>query len=249
MSKALSAIVFIIVVIVILGSVAAFFMWGGLSDDKKNDDDDKKIVNIIPTAYFTGNSTGRVGDQLFFDANGSYDQDGYITNYVWDFGDGGNPVQYNASLSNHTFYQPGVFEINLTVFDNDNAKDSFLDEITIIPINYVEAKQAILLKRFDINEENETIPIEEFAESLLINITVTGASISGPIPEDAIVTFSITNSVGILIGNETIETRGQATTEFFFSKSDLVYKGDYEMVALCEQGALYLDYTIEVNYG
>ena len=205
--------------------------------------------NIPPEAFFTANSTGRVGELIIFNANGSSDEDGIIINYLWDFGDGGNPEQHNISITNHTFYQPGVFEVNLTVYDDDGGKDSWIDEITIIPVNYAVRRQDILIQRFNIDEVNETIPIEEFADSLTINITIRGASMTGgPIPEDAVIEFTITNSVGIQIGNETIETRGQKSTEFYFSKSDLVYKGDYEMFATCLQGACFLDYTIEVDY-
>lgn len=250
MSKSSKVIVLIIIIVVIIGAVAAYnYIRDFGKDSKTAGGGGGSSNNIDPIAYFSGNYTGRVGERMWFDANGSSDEDGFIEIFEWDFGDGGNPELHNSTISNHTYFQAGIYTINLTVIDNDRGKDSYSEDITIIPNNYVEERSAILLQRFGIVEHNETIPVEEFAESLSINITITGASMTGgPIPEDAIVEIIISNPIGIKIGNETIETRGQVTTDFYFSKTDLIYKGDYELVATCMQGALYLNYIIEVQY-
>jgi PKD repeat protein len=250
MAKSSTAIVLIIIIVVIAGAVGAYYYLGTLTTKPgKSNGGGGGSDNILPIAYFTGNYTGRVGEKMWFDANGSSDKDGFIELYEWRFGDGGNPVQYNSSLSNHTYYQAGIYSVNLTVIDDAKGKDSYSEDITIIPNNYMEERVDILIQRFGIVDHNETIPVEEFAESLSINITVTGASMTGgPIPEDAVVEITVSNPIGIIIGNETLETRGQVTTDFYFSKIDLIFKGDYELVATCLQGALYLNYVIEVSY-
>ncbi|MEM3788970.1 MAG: PKD domain-containing protein, partial [Candidatus Bathyarchaeia archaeon] len=58
-----------------------------------------------------------------FDASGSYDPDGYIANYTWDFGDGTNTTTNQQSV-NHTYTTYGIKYVNLTVTDNENQNSS-----------------------------------------------------------------------------------------------------------------------------
>lgn len=53
-----------------------------------------------------------------FYADGSYDPDGSIGNIYWEFGDGQNSW---GSPSYHTYYQPGIYQVTLTIWDNNNA--------------------------------------------------------------------------------------------------------------------------------
>lgn len=52
----------------------------------------------------------------YFDASVSYDLDGTIISYEWNFGDGG--ISTDISLS-HTFVGTGIFEVVLTTIDNE----------------------------------------------------------------------------------------------------------------------------------
>jgi chitodextrinase len=54
-------------------------------------------------------------------ARGSHDPDGSIGNVRWDFGDGN--VYWGATNYN-TFYQPGVYTVVVTVWDNRGATDT-----------------------------------------------------------------------------------------------------------------------------
>ncbi|MCP4047984.1 MAG: PKD domain-containing protein, partial [Gammaproteobacteria bacterium] len=61
--------------------------------------------------------------------NGSYDPDGSIQSYEWNFGDGsGNSF---SSDPVHTFYVPGNYTATLTVVDNDGLSDSDTVGITV----------------------------------------------------------------------------------------------------------------------
>lgn len=55
-----------------------------------------------------------------FNGSNSYDPDGNITSYVWDFGDG--TVGYGEYVS-HRYLFPGDYNVTLTVFDNNRAHD------------------------------------------------------------------------------------------------------------------------------
>jgi PKD repeat protein len=56
-----------------------------------------------------------------FDASGSYDPDGYIVSYSWDFGDGNTAAGVTTS---HSYPASGTYSVTLTVTDDDGATDS-----------------------------------------------------------------------------------------------------------------------------
>ncbi len=58
---------------------------------------------------------------VVFSARGSYDPDGSLGNFHWTFSDGG---EYWGPTAYYTFYQPGIFTVTLTVFDNRGGSGS-----------------------------------------------------------------------------------------------------------------------------
>ncbi|UCG69437.1 MAG: PKD domain-containing protein [Thermoplasmata archaeon] len=68
-----------------------------------------------------------IGGTALFSGNGSYDPDGYIVSYEWDFGDGTNGSGVTIS---HIYFEPGNYTVILTVRDNDNAID--IDTVLVI---------------------------------------------------------------------------------------------------------------------
>ena len=58
-----------------------------------------------------------------FDAEASGD-DGYITNYHWNWGDGSPATNGTDSDPSHTFPARGSYIVTLTVTDNANQTDS-----------------------------------------------------------------------------------------------------------------------------
>ena len=76
--------------------------------------------NLAPTAAFTAAPSTAVPDEpVAFDASGSYDPDGSLVSYLWDFGDGS--IGSGAAIA-HRFSQAGTFPVTLTVTDNDGAR-------------------------------------------------------------------------------------------------------------------------------
>lgn len=59
---------------------------------------------------------------------GSYDPDGSIAAYDWDFADGGASTDANPT---YTFSTPGVYPVSLVVFDNGGASASDVITITV----------------------------------------------------------------------------------------------------------------------
>jgi hypothetical protein len=83
----------------------------------------------LPTAKLNRPSTGLVCQPLIFSSAGSFDPDGTITTYQWNFGDGSPLV--NGPNPTHSYTQPGPYVITLTVTDNDNLSDDDTASMTI----------------------------------------------------------------------------------------------------------------------
>jgi len=91
-------------------------------------------LNQAPVASFTATPTSGVAPLLVsFNASGSYDSDGSITSYAWDFKDGNTGSGQTVS---HTFASAGSYNVTLTVTDDKGATDSTTKTIIIKEITY-----------------------------------------------------------------------------------------------------------------
>lgn len=76
--------------------------------------------NQPPTAIFFFNPQNpTVGDSVFFDGSASFDRDGFIVEYRWDFGDG--LIVFGGGFASHSYFSPGNYTVKLTVRDDDGA--------------------------------------------------------------------------------------------------------------------------------
>jgi len=92
-----------------------------------------ELTNEPPRASFSYSpSSPTVGQPVLFDASSSYDPDGTITSYSWDFGDSSTGLGQTVS---HTYTRSGTFIITLTVTDDDGATASTFEEITVVEAN------------------------------------------------------------------------------------------------------------------
>ena len=89
-------------------------------------------LNQPPFAKFTANpSTTLPGERITLDASQSYDLDGTIIAYAWEYGDG-SPTDSGATPF-HSYSTAGTYSIILTVTDNEGAATSTSEEVTILP--------------------------------------------------------------------------------------------------------------------
>jgi len=87
------------------------------------------VLNKAPVASFTESAeVTTTGDTIAFDASGSYDPDGTIISYSWNFGDGNSDTGLTV---NHVFDHSGTYTVTLTVTDNNGATDSETATISI----------------------------------------------------------------------------------------------------------------------
>ncbi|MFP3953129.1 MAG: PKD domain-containing protein [Candidatus Acetothermia bacterium] len=78
--------------------------------------------NEAPTAEFSYSpSSGYPPLEVTFDATESNDPDGSIVSYSWDFDDG---TGGSGTIIKHTFQESGVYDVTLTVYDDDGASST-----------------------------------------------------------------------------------------------------------------------------
>jgi len=88
--------------------------------------DTKTVLNRLPIASFTESAHNVSSNEIiYFDASGSYDPDGTIVSYSWDFGDGNTAT---GVTTDHAYSVDGNYTVTLTVTDNDGATASATDE-------------------------------------------------------------------------------------------------------------------------
>lgn len=75
---------------------------------------------VLPIADANGPYSGIINQNITFDASGSYDSDGIILKYTWDFGDG---TKNNDIKTTHIYTTEGTYTITLLVVDNDGLTD------------------------------------------------------------------------------------------------------------------------------
>jgi hypothetical protein len=83
-----------------------------------------------------------VGEAVYFDGSESYDEDGEIVSYVWDFGDG-SPAEDTFSMMSsfketssglHVFSDIGLYTVTLTVTDDKGAISSALAQVNVTAV-------------------------------------------------------------------------------------------------------------------
>ncbi len=93
------------------------------------------VKNAAPTAMFkVSPSDPRVAVSTLFDASGSYDVDGRIVSYAWDFdGDGVFDVDGASSDVEHTFANTGDATVTLKVTDDEGSSTEVSKTLTVLP--------------------------------------------------------------------------------------------------------------------
>ncbi len=116
--------------------------------------------NSLPIADFDFQPQNPKVNQLInFDASNSFDSDGKITSYNWDFGDG-SFISTTTQLISHSFSEPKTYQISLTIFDDKNASSKVSKIIEVKPV----PKLADHVVISEIQAGTEENPNDEFVE-------------------------------------------------------------------------------------
>lgn len=155
-----------------------------------------------------------------FNVSGSFDPDGQIVSYRWDFGDGNVTTVYNPIVTiTHSFSTKGAFRVNLTVVDNDNLHDSFAQDVLVGQLPIVSftfsptSPKALEVVTFDASQSHAaessdyiTSYVWDFDD---LNITTVNSTASNPqvakhlfpIPGDYNVNLTVYDNNGLYNSN------------------------------------------------
>jgi len=87
--------------------------------------------NTAPVARLLVESRVVLGQPVLMDATTSGDNDGFITDFLFDPGDGTPLLQTTSAELFHTFETSGEFTVALTVIDDDGTKDTDRVEVLV----------------------------------------------------------------------------------------------------------------------
>ena len=130
------------------------------------------VLNRPPHASLTvSDYTAYPTMPIVFNATESYDSDGVIVEYFWEFGDGRNA---SGATVVHEYYVEGTFTVRLTVTDDDGATDNTTAAIVIlrrdVAVTAVALSKTVIGTGFgmaiNVTVENQG----EYAESFNVSI-------------------------------------------------------------------------------
>ncbi|MBN1306545.1 MAG: S8 family serine peptidase [Chitinispirillaceae bacterium] len=124
-----------------------------VNDGKENSTPSTTIANITevndpPVADAGPDRSAVVDDAVQFDGSASYDIDGPIVSYAWDFGDGETAT---GAIVSHTYAVAGNYTVTLTVADDlgETAED-----IAIVTVAELPSEITVFSDGFDVAEWN-----------------------------------------------------------------------------------------------
>jgi hypothetical protein len=107
------------------------------SDGQVSTDSNWVTLTVLPLAenpiavLTVSNTNPEVGENVRFDGSSSYDPDGYVTKYFFDFGDGQDSGWISNSYSYHSYALEGVYYAKLKVKDNENYESNWGETVEI----------------------------------------------------------------------------------------------------------------------
>ena len=141
----------------------------------------KTVLNRNPVPSFTESlETAYVGGNIEFNASASYDPDGNIVSYFWDFGDGANASGVSVD---HAYAVDGTFTVTLTVTDDDGdssiaqATKTIIGGVHDVAVINVDPSVREIFKHHILNVS--VVVANEGAELETFNVTLYSSEIRG----------------------------------------------------------------------
>ncbi len=101
-----------------------------------------QVTNEVPVAVIDEMANSHdIGVSITFNGSYSYDNDGSISNYTWDFGNG---EMHTGETVEYTYPTGGDYTVTLTVTDNAGAMNSATVNISIVDPFILAAPSALL---------------------------------------------------------------------------------------------------------
>jgi len=176
--------------------------------------------NIKPVADMAGTSpiSGQASLEVYFIGTDSFDPDGMIMSYDWNFGDG-----YTGSgmTITHTYNSAGTYIAQLTVTDDKGATDSDTVEISVTPA----PPKAMYVNSIDMSLSIKGVNAEAKALVTIIDEDrgyVTNALVSGRWSD--LVNTEVSGLTGV-DGTVTFTAKSKSSGTFVFTVNDVSASG------------------------
>ena len=149
------------------------------------------IVNFDIIVENNGPYRGKIDEDIFFSAEGTYLLTGDLHSYRWSFGDGSFSFGKNPS---HSYYLPGTYPVKLRVVDSEGIYQESETECTITKENKLPIARAQITEPYYcyVNDSLEFSSFESYDEDGEI-ISVMWDFGDGEISTDQLITHSFTN--------------------------------------------------------
>ncbi|MCD6383342.1 MAG: PKD domain-containing protein [Thermoplasmata archaeon] len=211
-------------------------------------------TGMPPIAKFTASSTHvDVGESITFNASASYDPDGEIIRYDWDFGDS-TSQSTEVPVVNHTYGAQGIYQVNLTVRDDQGLSSTATITIHVSPANvtmgpFVE----ILLSRDNPVFPNSTtfnFTVQRGVETVNITVDMMGLSYESEERKIGNATLQVVLYDPFLraIFIENYTYRGREEVVIRPDPQSFAIPGEYTLELTCLEGTTQITVTISVNY-
>ena len=97
-------------------------------------DEVRIYINAPPVSRAGQDKIAAPGDRITFDGSGSFDPDGKIDSYKWEFSDG--EAASDKVKTTRIFKEPGIYTAELTVIDNSGAQNNYARDKVSIKVNH-----------------------------------------------------------------------------------------------------------------
>ncbi|NIO44015.1 MAG: PKD domain-containing protein [Candidatus Aenigmarchaeota archaeon] len=162
--------------------------------------------NNPPVANAGSDQTILLGETVIFDGSGSYDLDGTIVSYEWDFGDHFVPTIGTGINPTHTYSHSDLYVVTLTVIDNEGEEDSDTmivvveDNIIMLELNYDTGSFSVLdkYKKSGFAPDRRIQPEEGYRAEVFTETEKTLYAFTFDIPN--ILNYDIPGEDGVLSG-------------------------------------------------
>ena len=258
-SKAVKTIAIIVIIALVAGGIYVMYPKikamiykdeeGGGGGGGSNGTSDTDPVAVIMVNGKKGDAFEfRVGEDIEFNASGSYDEDpgDEIIYYEWSFGDGS--VAKNVSYTKN-YTRAGDFTVTLKVADRNGGEGTASVNITVKPSDYNQSVSSFVHKGLFLNQfENQSVSFEvlEDAREATIEITMMGLNLNGG-PGSAEVDVILIDPEGLTVRQNTTSVMGSASLTYTLEEDELI-PGDYTLNLVCQKGTASININISVKY-
>ena len=223
----------------------------GCTDDEKK----PKVFPELeaPVAVIDASATRIIENEtIVFNSSRSYDSDGEITTYIWDFGDGFGETTNSTNVS-HQYEKLNSngdpYNVTLTVIDDHSQDNKTSINITVIPLKYRDNREVGLLSRDNLfipSEFNLSFEKQPFDANFTLNLSLTGGSV--PIDIKAGLSVTIMDPENRLIYGNDYNITVSTDDSIYLSQKDFSKAGEYHVSMVCTKGGVYVDYDLIINY-